>query len=475
MPNSLWNWQSKEIEHALEPARALLWDPRTGKTRGTVECMKRAFEELGIRKFLVVAPSLAGSTTWPQTLIEAWPQANLTQMSGGSLKQRMTWLGNLCAEYANVPDVVVCNVEAIAPLYGALAAWGPEGIIVDEMHLIRSAGAKRTRALVRLGDRAKWRRGLTGTPVPRDYSNVYAQYRFLDASVFGTNQEAFRRRYIVSHPTWRNKVLGYLNLPELQEKMLSIASVVKRDQVFGKDGVQPPVTQDIILPPSVRRMYDQLRDDFVLEMEHSSYSFAHKLSRLNTLMQLASGFIYEPNGTTTWVHDAKINGLMEELEDYIEAEKPVVIFYHFDAEGERIEQKIRERVADDKLVARVAGAQTLEKRVFSLGGFDKPGGPRYLILQEQVGSLGISLAAASTCIFFSHSLAYDVHVQARDRIWKPGEEPLLHVYLRAPGTVDYFAKQIIERKESAEHMLLRPGSFESAAAGRTTESIKHAV
>jgi hypothetical protein len=430
--------------------------------------MKCAWTSKGLLRFLVVAPSLAGSTVWPDTIAAEWPEANVTLIAGGSVARRANWLGALRLMDSSRPDVVIVNPEAVAPLEAALKAWGPQAIVVDEMHLIRSAGAKRSKALARLGDKASWKRGLTGTVTPKDFSNLYSQYRFLAPDIFGTNQAQFRKRYIVPDARWPNKVVGYLHLPELQYKMHSIASVIKRKDVFGADGVQPPVIQSIPLPAPARTAYDKLAKEYVLEAEglEGTEAISHKLSRLGVLAQLASGFVYDDDHKARWIHDAKINGLMEELTEYFANDKPAVIFYRFDAEGVRIKHEI-EKVLHGKVgVALLSGSVPLSQRLEALNRFASVGGPRYLIMQEQVGSLGISLARASTCIFFSHGFDYATHTQARDRIWKPGPEPLLYVYLRAKDTVDYFAGRIIDAKAQASNMLLRPGSFAEAAYGR---------
>jgi hypothetical protein len=456
----LWLWQEKELQHALEPSRALFWQPRTGKTLAAVLSARFVSRAYGLRKFLVVAPMLAGQTTWPDTLREAWPGANVTQICGGSIAKRHAWMGAMMLEDSSRPDVVIVNYEAVAPLEQVLKAWGPEGIIADEIHLIRSAGAGRTRALTRLGDNAKWRRGLSGTPTPRDYSNIYAQYRFLAPHIFGTRQADFRARYLITHPVWKSKVLGYTHLPELQDKMHSIASVVLRSEAFGPDGVQPPIVQDVILPPAARKIYDRLAKEYVLEVEGSETPLSHRLSRIDKMHQLAGGFVYEDG--TTWVHRAKLDALLEELADYVENDQPAVIFYLYEAEGAKIVEELRKLTPN---VARLSGKTPTNERLPALRAFGRSGGPRYLVIQEEVGSLGIPLSTAATCIFYSHSFKYDTHTQARDRIWKPGVEPLYYVYLRSKGTVDDFYGEVIDNKEDASTLLLRPGEFARALKG----------
>jgi SNF2 family DNA or RNA helicase len=458
----LWGWQTAAASQYLKSSLFLFYEPRLGKTAATVESMRRIAlnTEPYKRHFLIVSPTLAGITIWPDTLSERWPEARVLTLVGGSVAKRLKKF----AEFDS-PNVVIVNYEAVAKMKDALLKWNPYGIILDEVHLVKRAGAQRSRALTTIADRASWKRGLSGTPIPNNYADVYSQYRIIAPEVFGKRQEDFRKRYIIYHPQWRNKVIGYNHVDELQEKMLSTALVQKRRDAFGPTEIQT-VIQTVPLEGKGRKLYDKLAKEYILEIEgDKTLPITHILSRLSALQQLASGFIYNPDEDTLWVHDAKIDALMEEMTDYFGQNKPVVIFYRFTAEGERIEQELR-KAAPNNGVARISGDdQSPEHRRAILESFGQEKGPRYLVVQEQVGSLGINLSRAAACIFFSLSFNYATHAQARDRIWKPGPEPLVYIYLETQNTVDGFTRRVVEGKGQAEQMLLTEGSFEKAVYG----------
>ena len=48
-----------------------------------------------------------------------------------------------------------------------------------------------------VGDKARYKLILSGTPVQNEAIDIFSQYRFLDPSIFGLNFYAFKNRYCV--------------------------------------------------------------------------------------------------------------------------------------------------------------------------------------------------------------------------------------------------------------------------------------
>ena len=114
----------------------------------------------------------------------------------------------------------------------ALANWNPDMIICDESQRIKTPGAKQSKAMHRLGKRAKYKLTLTGTPVTQGPLDFFSQYKFLDPSIFGNSYYAFRARYAVMGGYERKQVVGYNNLPELIRKAHSIAFRVTKEEAL---------------------------------------------------------------------------------------------------------------------------------------------------------------------------------------------------------------------------------------------------
>src|SRR5690606_34568308 len=138
----------------------------------------------------------------------------------GSLEKRKDMLKNR-SEGSGI-QVVVVNYEATWRMIEELKDWDPQIIVVDESQKIKNIRAQQTKAVIALGKTAKHRLILTGTPVTQSPLDFFAQYRFLDPRIFGTNFTRFRSRYAIMGGYGGYKVVGYQNLEELAAKAHSI-------------------------------------------------------------------------------------------------------------------------------------------------------------------------------------------------------------------------------------------------------------
>lgn len=447
---SQWQHQADEIDNALAPSRALFWSPRTGKTRTIVKQIEKQIEA-GARRVLIVAPQLVCQTVWTVELAESGLLHH--DLSSGKLPDRKARIKLLTkSEYAY--EIVLVNWDTLARLVDDLLKFAPDVVIADEAHLAKSAGSARSRALHRLGKVAKYRRILTGTPTPKNYVDLYSQYKFLAPSIFGTRKDKFLERYVEADEYGRVKF--YRNLPELRKKMTSVASVFDR-RIAWKDAPPQVVRRSFKLPVQARALYDKLATDTIAEFEGIEIDGTHKLARTIKFLQLVAGFVHDEDGNVKWVHTALIDGVIEELRDLLDAGEKVVIFYHFAEEGKRIEEAIRNEFG--AVVGRIGGDTKIGTREGLAKSFLSPTGIRVMVMQDSLG-IGISLKSASYVIRTSYPLDYAAYVQSNDRVYEPGK-PLTYIELEASRTVAQWARRVCTTKDAAQRTLLANEALEN--------------
>ena len=117
-------------------------------------------------------------------------------------------------------------------VFEALLDWDADMVIADESQRIKSHDAQQSRAMHQLGDKARYKLILSGTPVQNDAIDLYSQYRFLDPSVFGTNYYQFRNRYAIMGGFERRQIIGYRDMDELIRKEHSIAYRVTKEEAL---------------------------------------------------------------------------------------------------------------------------------------------------------------------------------------------------------------------------------------------------
>ena len=439
----LWPHQRAALDFLHDHPRAMLWhEPRLGKTRTILTEIQR----LQPHRALIVCPKTVASV-WEQE--SATLEMSITNLSDGLIASR------------TLPNegIVVLNYDALWPMRDRLARWNPGYVCADEIHLAKSAGAHRSRALAGVSGRATFVRGLSGTPTPQSYKDLYAQYRAVAPGIFGTRLQDFTDRYCILHPKWPSKVIGYRRLDELRTKAFSIAHRVSREQALGVPVIQDIVRRVTLPETSVvggvtyhpRHIYDQLVQAYVAP----DLTATHALTRALRLAQITAGILPSDFGDERWIHNAKVDAVVGELSEPLEAGEKAVVFYRFRLEGMKL------ALATGGTL--LSGDTPQERRTQIIADFNTKPQPNVLICQEQLG-LGVSFRAASIAVFSSSSFDYAVRVQCRDRIYDGPTKPRTYVNLVCPHTIDAAIEAAHAKKQSLSEHLLDIG-FDAAATG----------
>lgn len=111
-----------------------------------------------------------------------------------------------------------------------------------------------------------------------------------------------------------------------------------RSSVWRK--TEPPLIAErvLTLPDRARALYDELADRKVLRIG-AGVTAPDAAVLAGKLLQLAAGFIYDDEGEAHWIHDEKIDGLVELLEE-LEGE-PVMVLYWHKAVAKRLQEKVK--------------------------------------------------------------------------------------------------------------------------------------
>ena len=167
-----------------------LFEMGCGKTLTAIATMGAAYELGAIKKVLIVAPTSVCSV-WPKEFDEYADFKYNVAVLLGEKQKRLATLRGLAAFPFKALLVAVINYESTwrEGLFEALLDWQPDMIICDESQRIKEPSAKQSKAMHELGDIAKYKLILSGTPIQNNAIDLYSQYRFLDPSVFGSNNE----------------------------------------------------------------------------------------------------------------------------------------------------------------------------------------------------------------------------------------------------------------------------------------------
>ncbi len=357
-------------------------------------------------------------------------------ISGVARKQQLAEEKLKLAETTGRPFAVIINYDSVwrAPF----ADWAEKQtwdlIIADESHRLKAPGGKASLAFKRLRPHARARLALTGTPLPHSPLDAYAQFRFLNQTIFGPSFAAFRQKYAVMGGFQKKQVTGFQHLDELEALMKTITFRVSKDVLDLPH--ETHVTYECDLSPEALRVYRDLEEDFVADVRDGRVTAANAMVKLLRLQQVAGGWVKTDDGLYHRVDSAKQNLLADTLED-IGTNEPVVVFCRFHADLDAVHE-----------AAKAAGFQSLELsgRRDELKRWQS-GEAQVLAVQISAGGVGVDLTRARYSIYYSLSFSLGEYDQALSRVHRPGQtRPVEHIHLVARNTVDTKIMRALEKR-----------------------------
>lgn len=425
-----------------------LFEMGCGKTLTAVMTVGTLYKYKKINRLLIVAPTSVCSV-WPKEFEDYADFKAIVKVLLGTNKQRLKALDDLNFAPVEGLRVAVINYESTwrDGIFESLYNWKPDIIICDESQRIKTHDAKQSKAMHLLGDRAKYKLILSGTPVQNNAIDLFSQYRFLDPTVFGSNFYSFRNKYAIMGGFNQRQIIGYRDLDKLIQKEYSVAyRVTKEDALDLPEQIFE--NRYIELTTKERNLYNQIKRSSFAELENGGQITATTaLVKILRLQQFTGGFLVADDSLKTeLISKSKLNALEEIIDDYcIGTGKKLVIFARFRTEIELIEKLIKKKKLKYGLIY---GDVRLEDRGDIVKDFQTNADTLLFVAQIDTAGLGITLTAADTCVYYSVNFNYAAYSQSLARIHRIGQRNVCtYIHLIAKNTIDEKILKALGKKE----------------------------
>lgn len=434
------NYQAQATQFIEDhPQAAILLGMGLGKTIITLTAIwNLLLDSFQACRVLVIAPLRVARDTWPA---EAAKWDHLTGLSVAvAVGTKTERLGAL----ARQAMVTVINRENVPWLVKQLGnAWPFDMVVIDELSSFKNHRAQRFKALASVRPKITRIVGLTGTPAANGLMDLWAQYRLLDeGQCLGRFITAYRNRWFV--PDKRNgmQVFTYKPRPGAEDDIYEAISDITLS-MRTTDHLQLPkltvTTTNVTLSSKDRKVYDQLRDELVVDLDGQVIDAANAAALSGKLLQLASGAIYNSDGETITVHDGKLDA----LEDLVEAAngQNLLVAYWFQHDLARI----RQRFPHARPLTTSADIEYWNAGEISLG----------LIHPASAGH-GLNLqTGGSLLVWFSLTWSLELYQQTNARLHRQGQQhPVTITHLVAQDTLDEAVLAALERKNVTQSALI---------------------
>jgi len=442
-------YQRHARQHILDnPYCGLFMEMGLGKTVATATALNELlYDSFEIRKPLIIAPLRVAQSVWT-TEVEKWDHLKHLKISKilGSEKERKEAL-------LAKADIFIINVENVAWLVAHLAgAWPFDLVVLDESSKFKNPQSIRFKALRSVRPKMKRVILLSGTPAPNGLLDLWAPMYLLDQGErLGKTISKYRDTYFkpgrgkgfVVYEYNLRKGYDWLIYEEIGDICISMKEA---DYLKLPERIENTIT--IQMPPALKKKYDDFEREQVLAVADGvEISPANAAGLSNKLTQFANGAIYGdliPGKTAKeWheIHDLKIDELREILE--IADGKPVLVFYEFKHDLERILHKLRS--FKPKVLK---GDQDIkdwnDKKI------------PFLLAHPATAGHGLNMQAGGNCVvWFGLTWNLEYYQQGVKRVHRQGQlETVINNKLIIAGTMDEdIAIALVEKADTQEALM----------------------
>ena len=404
-----------------------------------------------IDRVLIVAPTSVVAV-WPKEFQEFADFKYTCRTLLGDKTRRLRELNDLQKFPFKAMKVAVINYESTwrEGIFEALQEYDADLIICDESQRIKTHDAEQSKALHKLGDQARYKLILSGTPVQNNAIDIYSQYRFLDSTIFGENFYKFRNRYAVMGGFNRKQIVGYKDLDELIKKEHSIAFRITKNEAIDLPE-QTFETRKVHFSKKEQELYNRIKRDSYAELDSGGQITATTvLTKLLRLQQLTGGFLAKDDASKPeQVSRSKLDALSDIIEDYvIGSGKKLVIFARFIAEVKAIIDLVTKLLPRGMKQVAIYGDIKKEDRGDIVKQFQEDPSTTVFIGQIDTAGTGITLTAADTCVYYSKNFNYATYSQSLSRIHRIGQRNICtYIDLEVDKTIDELISQSLAKKE----------------------------
>jgi SNF2 family DNA or RNA helicase len=446
--------QSKALEMSWDKeVFAYFMEMGTGKSKVLIDNIAMLYNAGKINGALIIAPKGVYKNWFDSEIPNHMPDYIEKKIGLWKTKPNDKDLKPLFETGAEL-HILIMNVEAFSTKNGLTFAkkflsCHKTLIGIDESTTIKNPKAIRTKSILELASKCKYRRILTGSPVTKSPLDLFSQCYFLSPFLLGHESfYTFKTRYAVTKQVnvsgrMIQLVVGYRNLPELSEKIKPFSYRVLKDDCLDL----PPKTYTkriIELSEDQKKVYKTMKEQAIAFLNGKMISTATVITQLMRLHQITCGHFTADDGTIQKIKNNRIDELMDILE---EMEGKAVIWAHYRYDIESIVEAITKKYGENSIVT-YYGDTSVDDRQKAIKKIQDPDSPvRFIVGTPQTGGYGITLTGASTMIYYSNGYDLEKRQQSEARIDRIGQErPMTYIDIIAEGTVDDKIVQSLRKK-----------------------------
>lgn len=450
-PGYLYAYQDDGITFLCTAQSALLADEmRLGKTRQAI--LATAYE----KTILVVAPNSV-KRAWADEFAKWAPDLPVYILEGSAAKKKKT-----LEEFTY--GAVITNWESLRTLsrtgaFGSISLTekektpGPlnrqwDAVIGDEIHRAKDPKAKQTRSLWAIGETAKRRIGLTGTPITNKPDDLWAIMHWVWPDDWPSKTKFIDRYCVAGFNIFGGLDVTAIN-PSTSTELFAILDPRflrrTRADVLKELPQKTYSTRYVEMEAKQAKAYNQMADQMISAVDSGTLFATNPLTRLTRLTELANATPeLDEDGQVIALTSpsCKISALLDIIDE--SAGESLVVF----ASSRKLIEATAKTLEKEKIThATISGSVSTEERAKAVELFQR-GDVQVILLTIGAGGEGLTLSAADCVVFLQRPWSFAQYSQAQERVYLVGKEnPIQIINLITKDTIEQRVLDVLDEKE----------------------------
>jgi SNF2 family DNA or RNA helicase len=456
-------------ETALKTAWAYFMEMGTGKSKLVIDSFTLLYYQAEIDTVVIMAKK-GEYANWIYDLIPTHlPNELAVETYLFSTLYFRSAPGRRAWESFKRPDkrrlrIFVINVEALitdvgfTALKSIYASSSAVFLVIDESTCVKATTSKRSAEAYKWAAKSKFKRILSGFPIPQSPLDLWGQCLVLGRGLLGHGSYySFRGEYAEMETMYLGNrsiqtVARYRNLDKLQRvvgqfstQLLKVDCLDLPPKIYAKRYVD--------MTPEQTRLYNTLRDEAIITLG-SGYELevVHVLTMITKLHQIACGQLKLAENHYESIPNNRITTTLEILEDY---PGKVIIWATYRQTLKDILAAVTEAYGEKAVVSYYGGVSDEDRR-YAIKSFQDPSSPvRFFIANPQSAGYSHTLTQAQLVIYYSNGYNLEHRIQSEDRAHRIGQTgAVTYIDLVSRDTIDERIIKILRDKKNIANEVL---------------------
>lgn len=411
----------------------LIYPMGKGKTLITLSAIKYGIEKDFYKKVLIVAPLKVCETTWldEPKLFNYLLDLNITFYRGDN---RSDLINNDNSIYLVNNELLEKFVLDYTSKY---KKWDFDLLVIDESTKFKNTDTKRFKIMKKISANSRQVLLLTGTPLPKDYLELYAPIYYLDKGLrLGKSMSSYKQKYF--YPLKYN----YSNARIVYEWGITnqnkeIINNLIKDLCLTlptSDSSASKIVSNVVMDKNAYDSYSLFKREFMLELDENKSVATNAAVLVGKLLQVAGGAVYGDDDKVIHIHNAKIDKLLELIKS---TNDNIILFYHYKHHLDLIKKALKENNVNYRVLKSKNSQDDWNKGLIKV-----------LLAHPVSCGYGLNLQfGGNVIIWFTLPFSLEIYQQANARLDRQGQTKQVKIYhLLCEDTVDYRIYDVLQQR-----------------------------